>query len=107
MVKTKTVINTVHDYYRMIKPFFPIKRMILYGSYAKGTETENSDIDVGVVVDISDHSQRLKITTDLFHYARQVDSLLEPKCIFWDEYKNYDKTSILGEIIRTAKETQL
>ena len=63
--------------------------------------------DICVVIDISDHHRRYEITADLFHYARQIDSLIEPKCVFWDEYKNYDKASILAEIIKTASERPL
>jgi predicted nucleotidyltransferase len=73
--------------------------MLLYGSYAKGTATEDSDIDVAVVVDQTDHSKRVEITARLFHAAFDIDAAIEPKCIFWDEYQNPDKASILSEII--------
>jgi len=83
---------------------FPIKKMLLYGSYAKGLATESSDIDVAVVVDETDHSKRIEITARLFHAAFDIDAAIEPKCIFWDEYQNHDKASILSEIISNAIE---
>jgi len=82
----------------------PIRKMLLYGSYAKGHATPHSDIDVAVVVDEPDHTKRIEITATLFHWATQVDPAIEPKCIFWDEYNNHDKASILAEIIDTAIE---
>ena len=93
-------------FYRQAKQLFPIKKILLYGSYAKGLATENSDIDVAVVVDETDHSKRIEITSKLFHAAYDIDAAIEPKCIFWDEYNNYDKTSILSEIINTGVEIE-
>ena len=78
--------------------------MLLYGSHAKGLATENSDIDVAVVVDETDHSKRIEITAMLFHTAFDIDAAIEPKCIFWDEYLNPEKASILSEIINKAIE---
>jgi len=56
------------------------------------------------VVDEPDHTKRIEITARLFHVSSQVDPAIEPKCIFWDEYQNHDKASILSEIIDTAIE---
>jgi predicted nucleotidyltransferase len=89
---------------RAARQAFPIKKVLLYGSYAKGQATEQSDIDVAVVVDETDHSRRLEITTGLFDSAFRVDPAIEPKCIFWDEYLEHDEASILSEIISTAIE---
>jgi predicted nucleotidyltransferase len=86
-------------FYQAAKRLFPIKKILLYGSHAKGTAKEDSDIDVAVVVDQMDHSKRMEITARLFHAAFDIDAAIEPKCIFWDEYVNPDKASILSEII--------
>ena len=84
----------------------PIRKVLLYGSYAKGYATPRSDIDVAVVVDEADHTKRMEITASLFHWAAQIDPAIEPKCIFWDEYRNPDAASILSEIIATAVEVE-
>ena len=86
------------------KQLFAIKKVLLYGSHAKGQATKDSDIDVAVVVDETDHSKRIEITARLFHAAFDIDAAIEPKCIFWDEYKNHDSASILSEIINTGIE---
>ena len=54
MVKTtidKEVINNVIKFVEEIKKHYNVKYVILFGSYAKGTENENSDIDVAIVSD--------------------------------------------------------
>lgn len=93
------VREKVLRFYQSARQLFPIKKMLLYGSHARGTATKDSDIDVAVVVDETDHSRRIEITARLFHAAFNIDAAIEPKCIFWDEYVNHDKASILSEII--------
>ncbi len=53
---------------------------------------------------IRDKIMRIEITTELFDSALRVDPAIEPKCIFWDEYENHDRASILAEIIETGVE---
>lgn len=107
MAKGKNVVlEDVRQFYNRIKDNFPVKKMILYGSYAKGKARPDSDIDVAVVLDFPDHLQRVELTARLFHYARQINSSIEPKCVFWDEYLKNDKASILAEIIRTGIEVR-
>jgi len=97
--KIKDIVN---QFYHAVKDLYPVKKIILYGSHAKGNAAADSDIDVGVVIDCPDHLQRLKITADLFHHARKINNALEPKCIFWDEYQHHPQASILSEIIRSG-----
>jgi predicted nucleotidyltransferase len=40
----ETTKQVVHDYVADVKSAFPIEHACLYGSYAKGTATEHSDI---------------------------------------------------------------
>ncbi len=98
------IIEKVSRFYQSAKQIFVIKKVFLYGSYAKGLADENSDIDVAVVVDETDHSKRFDITARLFHEAFNIDAAIEPKCIFLDEYLNHDKASILAEIINKSIE---
>jgi predicted nucleotidyltransferase len=84
--------------------YLPVKKVLLYGSYAKGNPRSDSDIDIAVFVDLPEHKKRLEIATKLFHYAGDIDVDIEPKCFFWDEYLNHEQGSILSEIINTAVE---
>lgn len=43
----KIVISTI----RIIDQSYPVKAAYLFGSYAKGTQTEDSDIDIAVFCD--------------------------------------------------------
>jgi hypothetical protein len=54
MKRPKYVIIQIEDLKRVVKDLFKNRKEIqlayLYGSYAKGTQTEFSDIDIGVVI---------------------------------------------------------
>lgn len=105
MDQSQAVIrDKIMRFYQAARQSLPIRKVLLYGSYAKGNARPDSDIDVAVVVDEADHARRIEITTELFGSAFRVDPAIEPKCIFWDEYEDHDKASILAEIIGTAVE---
>ena len=101
--KPDLIEDKIRRFFDLVKEHYPVKGMILYGSYAKGRAGDQSDIDVGVVIDLPDHRRRIETTADLFHYAGEIDPSIEPKCIFWDEFRNPEKASILAEIIRTGR----
>ncbi|VAW26695.1 Nucleotidyltransferase [hydrothermal vent metagenome] len=75
MVK-KSIINTVKKYLKIIPPDLNVKRAFLFGSYAKGKEKEDSDIDIALVIDgMTDFfSTQMK----LMRIRRKVDLRIEP-----------------------------
>jgi len=101
MAKKPDIINSyLIQFYKAVKDRHPVLKIFLYGSYAKGNHTPDSNIDV--VIDEEDHSRRIEITADLFRLARKIHSAIEPKCIFRDEFEKCENASILSEIIRTG-----
>ena len=49
MLTIEQIKNTVTDYFKDK----PVKKVYLFGSYARGEAKENSDVDLGVVIDDS------------------------------------------------------
>jgi uncharacterized protein len=91
------VINIVSKYKVLVSRHFDIENMILFGSYAKGNQKDDSDIDVAIVVN--------SITLDFFSYApllwklrREIDDRIEPILI----EKNKDESGSLKEILQTG-----
>lgn len=104
MVKDENYIKEkVIEFYNLIKQQYPIKKILLFGSYAKGNYNINSDIDIAVVMDEYKSKNRIEITSELFKIASGIDVYIEPKCIFWKEYLDHEPASILSEIIHTGK----
>lgn len=72
-------------------------KMILFGSYAKGNEHKDSDVDVAIVVE--------KLSGDFFStrpllwkIRRQVDDRIEPILI----EKDHDESGFLSEILKNG-----
>ena len=53
MDQRENIINIVKNYKAIVQKDFPIeiKQFYLLGSYAKGTQRKDSDIDVALIVD--------------------------------------------------------
>lgn len=58
--------------------FEGIESVYLFGSYAKGIQTKDSDIDLAIVFDTLDDSDRFDIQVALMLLASEVDSRIEP-----------------------------
>ncbi len=87
------VITKIKRFRHILNEHFDIKKVFLFGSYAKGTSNEDSDIDVAIVVaNIED--DYFKTTPLLWKLRREIDDRIEP-IIF--EYNN-DKSGFLKEI---------
>jgi predicted nucleotidyltransferase len=92
------------EFYKKIRTLYPVRKMLLYGSYAKGCARADSDIDVAVVVDLPDNADKIVVTANLLRQARSIDVDIEPFCVLLNEYKHHEPASILSEIIKTSIE---
>jgi predicted nucleotidyltransferase len=61
----------------LLKDYFDIEKMYLFGSYAKGTNRADSDIDVAIVVNTLP-GDYFATTPLLWKLRRQVDDRIEP-----------------------------
>lgn len=94
MVK-QSVIETVRDYAQKVHTRYPIKRVFLYGSFARGTARTDSDIDVAVVLE-NEPEDTLQAEADLCRMGMDVDVRIEP--IIIDEM--HDPSGFYNEIAR-------
>ena len=74
--------------------------VILFGSYAKGTNTEYSDIDIAVVTD-DFKNDIIDEELNLMKLRRKIDTRIEPHLIRIEDYKNAS-TPLIQEIIKTG-----
>ena len=92
------VIKKVKEFTGLVKTHFPVKMIVLYGSYAKDAAVKHSNIDVAVVVSKMD-GDFLELETKLFKLRRQIDVRIEP--ILLEDGK--DKSGFLEEILKEGK----
>jgi len=92
------VINRVKQFAEVVRQNFQVKKIILYGSYAKGSASKHSDIDVAVVLD-GNEEDLLTSEAKLYKLRRDIDVRIEP--VLLDD-KN-DKSGFLEEITKTGE----
>jgi predicted nucleotidyltransferase len=86
--KKDEVIKMVNKFIDLIRQNHDVRAAYLFGSFAKGTEKEYSDVDPAIILgseEISPDSpfdERFRI----FHEAQKFNSLLEVVCLGQDEF---------------------
>jgi predicted nucleotidyltransferase len=93
----REIITKLTNYKLLVSKHFDIDQLVLFGSYAKGTQKVDSDIDVAIIVN--------SIDEDFFSYApllwklrREIDDRIEPILI----EKNNDESGFLYEVLKTG-----
>ncbi len=108
MVEEQNIIfNNIRKFFNVANKDFDIERILLFGSYSRGTANEFSDIDVAVILMNRGEYSRISIMKRLFLIASKIDNRIEPKCIFSDEVDTAEPASILAEILRTGIEVKI
>lgn len=93
-------MDIVKKYVAVILKNYDVKAIILFGSYVKGTNHEDSDIDIAVVTDdikTDKFDEEVKLTL----LRRKIDSRIEPHIINVEDYENI-ATPFVQEVIDTG-----
>ena len=96
------IIADIKKFYDQIRDTYKVKRIFLYGSHAKGTAKSGSDIDVGIVIEGLEKMDEIKVLSQLYSFTKNVNTLIEPFCISYKEYKKPVRASILEGIIKSG-----
>ena len=94
----KQAIEKVTEFIEAIKIKYHPQKVVLFGSYAKGTHNDNSDIDVAVIVD-KITGDFLEETQGLYKIRRKIDLSIEPVLL---ESKSAD-SRFLEEVLTTGE----
>ncbi len=95
----QAVIEKVKQYADIVRQTIPVKRVVLYGSYARGCEKSNSDIDVAIIVDRID-GDYLELSARLYELVGSIDIRIEPVLL----NENSDKSGFIESIMKYGKE---
>ena len=91
-------IGLAKSYKALVAAHIPLKALYLYGSYSKGNYTDNSDIDIAVVVEELNEDY-FQDTPLLWKLRRRISNLIEPVLMLSDEgdplYRDIIRTGIL------------
>jgi hypothetical protein len=101
----ETVSNIVKEYANDVRCVLPVSKVILYGSYAKGTATEHSDVDVCFFLNNLDEENWLEIMVQLLGMSHKYNALwIEPMAFHVSDLE--DDNPFVKEVLRTGIEIQ-
>jgi uncharacterized protein len=93
----REVVDKLTRYKVLVSKHFDIDKIVLFGSYAKGNQKDDSDIDVAIIVN--------SLEQDFFSYApllwklrQEIDDRIEPILI----EKNHDESGFLNEVLTSG-----
>lgn len=94
------IMEIVKRYVEKVCEEYQIKAIILFGSYAKGTEHEDSDIDIAVITD-DIKTDRFDEEIKLMQLRWDIDLRIEPHIISISDYEN-NETPFVVEVKNTG-----
>ena len=101
MVKRDVDINilkSVEEYIKEISKHYSIQEVYLFGSYAKGTNNEDSDIDVAIIINSDNNVFDLMV--ELMMLTKNIDLRIEPHPIKTKDFE--EGNPFVQEIIDTG-----
>ena len=96
---SKDILDTINKFIEEIKKHYNVIAIFLFGSYAKGTENEDSDIDIAVISD--DFEDIYDCMAHLMGMTWDIDARIEPHPI---KKKDFEEVSdyFVKEVIDTG-----
>lgn len=94
----RKAVNLVRRYSELVTKRFPVEQVVLFGSYARGRQRKDSDIDVAVVIrDLKEDF--LDSATELWRLTDSIDVRIEP--IILDPA--HDPSGFLEHVLETGE----
>ena len=95
----KDIVESVNKFVKEIKKKYNVTAIILFGSYAKGTQNEDSDIDIAVVSD--EFEDIYDCMAVLMGMTWNIDARIEPHPILQEDFDNVN-TPFVKEVVDTG-----
>ena len=95
----REIMESIQKYIEKISQYYKIEAIILFGSYAKGTENEDSDIDIAIIS--SDFNDIIEDGAKLIGLTWKIDTRIEPHPITAEDYENISNPFV-NEVMNTG-----
>lgn len=95
----RDALSIARAYADVVKYKYDNTKVILFGSFAKDSYNNDSDIDIAVV--LKDYSNLMDIQLELMRLRRKIDSRIEPHPFREEEFEM--SNPIVNEIVRYGK----
>jgi len=98
---TEELKDIVKRYYHiLLREGFPVEKVLLFGSFTRNRQRENSDIDLAVVLS-KFSTDRFNTRLELMKFARDFDEVIEPHPFLSSEFDESDP--FVSEILKTGE----
>ena len=95
----KDIVDSINKFIQEIKKKYNVPAIILFGSYAKGTENEDSDIDIAIISD--EFTDIYDCMAVLMGMTWNIDARIEPHPITTEDYEKV-ANPFVKEIVDTG-----
>ncbi len=95
----REIINIVKRFAVKVTEKYDCVEIILFGSYVKGTNHIDSDIDIAVI--LKDYDNLMNIQLELMRLRRKIDSRIEPHPIRESDFN--ENNPLVNEIKKYGK----
>jgi predicted nucleotidyltransferase len=102
-VDFEAVNQLCRQYADDVRSAMPVDKVMLFGSYAKGTADEQSDIDICFFLDNYGGKRRMDIMRDLFWLMHRYKGIYFEPIVFETSELDNDNPFV-KEILRTGRE---
>ena len=92
----REAIEIAEKYALAVNSKFDFVKVFLFGSFVKGTQTKDSDIDIAIV--FKDYTNVMEVQLDLMRLRRKIDSRIEPHPFREIEFN--DSNPLVSEIVK-------
>jgi predicted nucleotidyltransferase len=93
-------IDIAQKYASAVKAKYNYSKIILFGSYAKGSYNDHSDIDIAIV--FKDYTNLIDMQLELMRLRRKIDSRIEPHPFRESEFEL--SNPVVNEIVKYGQE---
>jgi len=101
----ESIQKVIEAYIISLSKQIPIKKVVLFGSYAKGTTHKYSDVDIAIFSDYFKDMSRVDGIQFLLMSAVDYDIDIEPQPFTMEDYE--EPVGLVTEILRTGIELSL
>ncbi len=101
--QNKKIDSLINHFAEELGKEIPVEKILLFGSYAKGCPSLDSDIDIFVVSPFFATGKYITHMQYLFRKAAKIDSRLEPIPITPAELNDFDRRIFPGQTLKSAK----
>ncbi len=86
---SREIINILSQYLNLlVDTGIPVEKGLLFGSYATGDYTDESDLDLLVISPLFDQAKTGQILDTLWRLRRKIDPRIEPIAVGTQEFDN-------------------